>query len=719
MSIVTIICSIPMSIAAEETLSNAKEVQEDPIVAESFEYSDPNLDWQGLPIDSKASLGTETGSATRATAVTGEITPGVYSFEQAFNTGFWIDTRNDSYNSGAYIQQYTYASNPAETDVFSRGGLFKISKHPDTGTYIIRSMLNNRYTFTMYTGSNGKKYIQNQSIPLDDSAVDPSKTFDITYNSGSYTIKLHNTSYAITSCHTTASGASGGTDSYLQFTTAQTDKTKWKMYKYSGSLKVGYVFERPASWTSTGLINDTYYNPRLITWCTQLNYNKPYIVPVYGYSDMLDPNWNIDTARFTMTTKFPGELKLNVGVEFSNSANNTLDIQTLTYRIVPQAGDYYIQNASTEKYIYTSGTSASTSSNPLQYQYNQNFPLMQWEIQHVTNSGGYVRIKSKGGNVYLGINKILNSNNTYEYDVVLSSTLNDYTLWKIDVTSRKTLVFKCKAIENTGYAMYAPNSTNGAAIQQTTYVNNTNLSDEWHIVKKVISVVNLYDEYFDEFNSIQSAVSFANLVFARYLNIGIYFDGLPSLYNLSSGNPVCQKDENDDCDDACLANEDSNCNSHHKNLHRIWLELKNGRRENDHIYVLWSDREDNTFCEMKNNAHNTIYNILAMVRYFPSESDLPKSVIQVIQLSEESQEQELVNKLNRMSIVLVHEMIHCLGRHDIEHYYGDCIMVTDYNQISDSFFNNILNMTNDPFCQSCMSDIKLNYSNATIEGNIK
>ena len=57
LSVVMIICSIPMSVIAEtveptESESILQSEWDDFIVAESYEMIDPTLDWQGLPIKS-------------------------------------------------------------------------------------------------------------------------------------------------------------------------------------------------------------------------------------------------------------------------------------------------------------------------------------------------------------------------------------------------------------------------------------------------------------------------------------------------------------------------------------------------------------------------------------------------------------------------------------------------------------------------------------------
>ena len=64
-------------------------------------------------------------------------------------------------------------------------------------------------------------------------------------------------------------------------------------------------------------------------------------------------------------------------------------------------------------------------------------------------------------------------------------------------------------------------------------------------------------------------------------------------------------------------------------------------------------------------------------------------------------------------------MVHCLGRHDVEtHTEGENCIMGGFNVLTaDVFYESVLNGTAEPFCQSCLQDIRENYSDAFIEGN--
>ncbi len=156
------------TVAAKDDVAPAKVSG---IAIREIEASDPTLDWKGDPINSDASeFGIESFEERNSRSTTG-LASGVYSFNNVAHADKWFDTRADSHNAGAYIQQYNYTTNPADTNHFERSGLFKITIHPDYGTYIIRSMRNNRYTLGLYE-EDGNKYIQTQEIPLNDRDVE-------------------------------------------------------------------------------------------------------------------------------------------------------------------------------------------------------------------------------------------------------------------------------------------------------------------------------------------------------------------------------------------------------------------------------------------------------------------------------------------------------------------------------------------------------------------
>ena len=747
LSVIMLAYAIPFqAVAAKDDVA---PVREPGITVRESSVSDPTLDWKGDPINSDTSeFGIESFEERNSRSTDG-LTEGVYSFRNVGNPDMWFDTRGDSHNVGSYIQQYKYLEyyeNPANTNYFERSGLFKVTIHPDYGTYIIRSMRNNRYTLGLYE-QGATKYIQTQEIPLNDGDVEIEDTFEIAYNPNldGYTIKRYGEEDYITSCNATASGSAGGMASCLQFTSSETTVSAWTVTKYTGPLDVGTVFEYPDSWDDIGLIQDVYENTRLVGWCTQPNYNTPYIIPVFGYDDMSDYLWNPDSARFTITPRFPGELRLNIGVSLSseNFAITSHFHGDMTYvsRIVPQEGAYYIQNSGTEKYIDIEGYYAVAGAQVIQYQYFASDSQMMWEIEHVPNSGGYVRIKSAAADIYLGINP------SDPYDIILTEDQDDLSLWSIDVTQRKTLVFSCYDTKNNNLVIFAPNSTNHAAIQQTTYVNDsTDLKDEWHLVKKVISVVNYYDKTFQNYckEYLDDAVSFANVVYARYLNIGIHMDGDAQSYEeLMNEDAVANKCTRGNTQACSYSSCGATCEYvHHKNLGTMSDQLMGDPRECDHIYVLWSKLASG-YCyedeseENENEKHKSTIAVGAVYKKRP--------VINMMYI----QSYFSYEVISAISIGLAHEITHCLNMSDV---YGDdihkkstgnkyiCIMDGQdmsnqyqfYHNICEGTFVDPSTLTNrstevvvgtEPFCSSCLATMKQKVNNYVtdvwqINGNI-
>ena len=134
-----------------------------PVVSEGELYAEE--------IPSGGLIGGNPPSAEPYAAISSTVVPdGVYALRNIGNGNLWMDIAQNTITPGAYVQQYAFSNSPV--DDFSRSGLFKVSYNNSTGTYVIRSMLNNLLSFG-FVGD----YVKTKVIPADDADVALADTF--------------------------------------------------------------------------------------------------------------------------------------------------------------------------------------------------------------------------------------------------------------------------------------------------------------------------------------------------------------------------------------------------------------------------------------------------------------------------------------------------------------------------------------------------------------
>ena len=372
-------------------------------------------------------------------------------------------------------------------------------------------------------------------------------------------------------------------------------------------------------------------------------------------------------------------------------------------------GEVYIQNVATGMYmdIENSDELPEPSTEAGAYAVQRNYSgsnSQKWIIERVQEPSPYageIVIRSAYSGKYLGI--------SYDDTVYLAQydTIDDFNIWQINPTGNGAYTFTFSFIPTIPdcytVAVPSPDSAQGIRVRQMYEEDmGSDECDEWYIYKRTISVVNYYDEFFAETQNIQAAVEFADFIFFNQFGIRVSMDGNPTLYEINSGHG-----KNVPCDSSC----GDSCIDHHNNIKRIRLDIQNRPREDNHVYVLWSDRERGVFCNGSSVTHYPLSDYAGGVGYDEQNADLPKSVIQIFRLMRDSLDHR---KIQCMSVVLTHEMVHCLGRHDVEHDKNTSCIMNGYDY---DLYADILDGQKAPFCQSCLQDIRANYSDAFIEGN--
>ena len=427
------------------------------------------------------------------------IEDGVYALQNV-NTGLWMDTQYNSYESGKYAQQYNYSQCPADT--FSRGGLFKIKQIGDTGRYTVRLMTNNLLTWNVNGG--GFKSYKINSV---DSAVSVQNTFYIVFDGTGFVLIQCQNNYAMASlANSNASGSAGAPDSYLRRVakTEIQDNARWNLYKYTGADKCGVTVisnESLTEFNSTGAVAGSTYTFESAVWYTYSSINDNVIVVTPSNSNVADVVWNNSNYTTTITVKNFGKLSFDVSIwRASSGAPQTLYGARYSYNAVPKEGTYYLQNKYSQKYADIEGPSTADGAVIQQWEFST-ASQKKWQVEHVSGSGGYVRFKSLFSNKYLSVDPN-DSTKIKQY-----SSPGDNGLWRFELLDDYSVKVICKSTESSGKVLAVPlNSTgNGVDITQRTYTDNSDYSDEW-----IISP-NRYQFYIDHYYDIGYSVRFSEI----------------------------------------------------------------------------------------------------------------------------------------------------------------------------------------------------------------
>ena len=628
------------------------------------------------------------------------IDDGIYAFENVGNLGLWMDTQKDSYKAGAYAQQYAYDECPLED--MSRGGIFKISRIPNTDKYVIRLMTNNLLAW----GINNTRVIS-QNVSLNNDEIPNGMTFNIIWENNGYMFIPSGTMQVVTATpNSNASGNEGAPESYLSVVSRNdaTDSAKWRMYKYIGSDRCGADIILPDEIESIGAIVGNTYTISHTVWYTKEDMFDFSVSAINGALDDINIEYNSDNCTATITATNIGEIYFYI---FADYTVNNIPIRTMpddiVFYVIPQEGIYYLQNDRSLKYANALNASSNDSELIEQSEYSLGM-YYKWEIKHAIGNPGYIQFKSMYNDKYIAVNPDDHS------QICQYTACDDYSLWKLERLEKGTYRITCKALEDLGAVLTITDDSN--LLSSSMYEGDNNTSDEWNLITKVISIVNYYDSYFIEedddvmINYIQSAHKFSNYIYARQYGIGIYMDGEPTQYNTII--------------DSCSLNKDAPCSNdicgvicdgmHHKNLGVISDQLYYDNREDDHIYVLWTNRLAGTYCI------EDIHNLHTPVNYFGVVCN-NRPIIQVLRVEGK--------KALCMGRVLAHEIMHTFEMDDVDdivHADNDlsgmmCLMEGYTDNGLTNFYTEVWLGNRKAFCDICHQQVIYYTSNIDINGN--
>ncbi len=395
--------------------------------------------------------------------------------------------------------------------------------------------------------------------------------------------------------------------------------------------------------------------------------------------------------------------EMSVTLSISNASISLYTFSAVLYSLPEASNVVYFSNAETGKYSDIEGSSTNNDAIIEQRDYTAN-QTQKWRVYHDAYSVGYIRLRSVHSAKYLAIDSIDNS------IIEQTNASSDYSLWKLDWTATGNVVLICKATEDNNMVLSVPlnQNSNGTNLTMLAYTDDSNYNDEWYILDRVLSYVNYYDSTFVGNNTmiqnISEANSFAHLAYARYYHLGFYMDGAASQY--ATLIDECNLGTTTPCSNQCGLN----CyNTHHKNILAISDQIFYGDRENDHVYVLWTNRNGAAYCAHdESGTHGLIPdNALAVVLDY-------RPVIHFFTVYGGSN-----NQIAYMAINLVHETAHTLGMLDVyniaghdEEYGMICVMEQYQIPYSYDFYLDVCYGEKEPFCNMCTPLIEL-YANIT------
>ena len=314
---------------------------------------------------------------------------GVYAFENASLNDYWISVKDDNCWAGTVMQHEESLVDPTDTDVFDRSRLFKITRIGTTARYTIRSMLNNNLSFNIV----GDKIVTKE-IPSVDADVPLADTFYIQWNGDGFTIEPYNSSYILSITSFSSADLSYESD------TSDSPEARWLFREYTGQDKRGFMLFRPSSWRSTGIVVGTTDTATLIGWSTYEKANTLSMEIDSEFEDSATLLWDSSNNQLTLTALSPGRIKFRGQIKHEDGT--LMYTGNYEYMIVPQEGTYYIQNVSTDKYVDIEGPSKNSGAIIQQWQYHSG-KQEKWNIEHVSDSNGYVRLRSVYSNLYIGV----------------------------------------------------------------------------------------------------------------------------------------------------------------------------------------------------------------------------------------------------------------------------------------------------------------------------
>ncbi len=397
------------------------------------------------------------------------LADGVYAIKNVSSSTRWITVENDSTEAGSHIQHtysQTTATAPYVESIFDRSSLFKITRRESTGTYIIRSMLNNNLSF----GISGTEVVT-KTIPSADDDVPLADTFTIEWNNGGFVISPYGSAYAINLNSTSIANLN------TVAKTSVTTKGTWGFVQYTGNHRSGNTF----SYTGITQAGNILYATAIV-WSTYPEYNIPSVSVATNSTDQATLYWDEYWQEAEIMLHDEGRLWLNVHIDCD--ADSTSRITFMRYIDISlniAEGKYFIANKAYELYMQLDATYApnySTSAEIIEMLAFNGESWQGWILEHVGD--GYYKIISEKSGWVLSIQG--ESFDTGSLSLVQKAyTGLPQQEWKISLSSSGAYVFRPKSAVNSSFDWCMSGGVIDYTVRQFEYANDSDYIDEWYL----------------------------------------------------------------------------------------------------------------------------------------------------------------------------------------------------------------------------------------------
>lgn len=405
---------------------------------------------------------------------------GVYSFKNVGNEDRYMDIQQNKTSPGYHVQQYNFTTAPESN--FSRSGLYKISRDPETGMFIIRLMLNNKLSF----GISGSEVLTKQ-INFDDNYVSQSDMFTIEFAGDGYRIKPYNSSLVVStkSAFPEASGASGGENSYLTALseTVAGDNGLWIPTKYTGEDKYGLTRSVSGDFIAGEQVTVT-----AVSWSTVPGVNRQNIYVHSDYLDVATSTINTTTTIMTMNIHNEGAIRVIYDFCYDGSSVPVKSFQDTWNSELPfDEGTYFFENVEEGLYMQIddddSSNNYSTNFAKLELKNATKKDYQKWKVIHV--SDGYYKILSIKSGLVVSVQSSYLDKEEYLVQETYSGLPRQLWNFEYDTEVEAYIVRPQSAInDDIDWCMCGENSfffSSELDVLQSDHIDNNSYLDYWQL----------------------------------------------------------------------------------------------------------------------------------------------------------------------------------------------------------------------------------------------
>ena len=339
----------------------------------------------------------------------------------------------------------------------------------------------------------------------------------------------------------------------------------------------------------------------------------------------------------------------------------------------------------------------------------------KWEIIPIGN--GYYKILSLASGLALSVPA---GYETSQNVTVRQEAYAGYERqkWKITQTEDGKYKIKSQASENGNLDLalassnLVNNCSNGITVMQREYTEGSNYESNWELITpgafdRTYYFVNYYDSTVANYSDLTDFITDVNETviefYEYYFNINIVMinDILP-IYSLAD---QCPLGNSLPCSNSCNAGT-AYSSKHHKDVLSMSDQIYNDKRNDNYIYILWSNRPETAYCNHATGTHSAHDSEACVVDYRP--------VVHILRLTGTRMYQD------PLSFILAHEVAHTFGlndRYEIPTHKTEgeaehrCVMEIINNKTCGAFWSSVKRKKNgengiDLFCSVCMNDLR-------------